>query len=627
MPWRYSAELESFVSEGFDTSQIAVRPPKQSDWIAIIRILAAWTLTVLGLPYVWARSFIGWQLIGRPEPAFALILLVVLAAIIALSYHVAAVSIRRRWVLPVSLVVATAWIAVNTVMFYSKVGTLIPRSIIIATYIPGSLLVPWTAWMFFVAWGWKKRLLVSGILLFLLVSFVALFHVDGLSGDSNINFSWRFGRSHKEVTGAGTAPRSAPVATGTLAGDPERDYPQFLGPFRTGSLNQNNLERDWKRNPPRELWRRPVGLGWSSFAVVGNYVFTQEQRGNQECVVCYSLNSGEELWLHADPVNFTSSLGGPGPRATPTVDQGRVYTIGATGILNCLNALDGQLFWTVNILKEENADNISHGVCASPLVLGNRVLVCPTGSNGPSLVAYDCTTGSRIWGGGRHAASYSSPVAAELSGLAQILLCNSAGLSSHDIESGEQLWHFDWTNSAQTNVAQPVVHAGSQDQVLVSTGYQKGCALIAVERSEGEGWSVHELWSNNRLKTKFCTAVMYHEHVFGLDDGILACLDLRTGDQTWKAGRYGHGQIIKVGDLLIVQAEEGDVVLGELDPRRWRELGRIKALSGKTWNNPALAGPYLLVRNDHEAACFELPLMQPSPNEWSAEADTGAATQ
>jgi outer membrane protein assembly factor BamB len=583
--------------------------------IWLLRMAAAWAFTAFALPYLWARSFIGWQMTGRPESRFALALMIVLAGIVALTFHRGAMLARRRLVVPILVAVACTWIVVNVGMFYFRIGTLIPRSIVIASYLPGSLLVPWTGWMFFDSWAWSKRLSVWFSLVLLLFLFVGVFRVEGLSGASNVNFSWRRHKPDAAVMGpSSSSAASAALAEslGELISNPSRDFPQFLGPTRTGARDDVQLDRDWTNNLPRQLWRRSVGLGWSAFAVVGDFAFTQEQRGDQECVVCYRLMTGEEVWVHADRVNFASSLGGPGPRATPTVDGERVYSVGATGIFNCLNAITGEPLWAVNILEQEDAENISHGVCSSPLVHHETVLVCPTGGNGPSLVAYDRMTGDRLWGGGRHGASYSSPVVAKLVGVEQVLLCNSDGLTAHHIDSGEPLWHFAWTNSVRTNVAQPVVHAGQDDQVFISTGYEKGCALVRISRSEGGDWSVEQLWSNNRLKTKFCTAVLHNEHVFGLDDGILACLDLKSGNRTWKAGRYGHGQILRAGDLLIVQAEDGDVVLGELDPRQWRELGRIKALSAKTWNNPALAGSFLLVRNDREAACFELPLVQPS---------------
>jgi outer membrane protein assembly factor BamB len=592
--------------------------------LELLRIAAALLLTSFALPYVWGRSFIGWQFTGKPEVFFGACLAVVIGVVIALTWHVAGDPSRWRLAFAIEAVVIVAWIVVNTYAFYGRISTPVPRPVFLALYIPGSLLIPWVGWMFFSRWSAARRLGIAAILLSWLIAFIAAYRVDGLSGASGVDFSWRYGSRLAPATS--TVVSGGEVASGQrLVANPERDFPQFMGPDRTGMLPAARLDRDWKQHPPHELWRRPVGLGWSSFAVVGDFAFTQEQRGEHECVVCYQLTSGDEIWIHSDPVNFTSSLGGPGPRATPTVDGSQLFSVGATGVLNCLDAMSGRRIWSVDILKDNHAENLAHGVCDSPLVLEDRVLVCPTGADGPSLVAYDRNSGDRLWSAGRHGASYSSPMVAKLAGVPQILLYDTAGVTAHDYHSGQPLWHFDWTNNVRVNVAQPIVRLAKPDQVFISTGYDKGCVLIQVDHSADGYWSAWELWDNNRLKSKFCSAVLYGDHVFGLDDGILACVGLETGDRAWKQGRYGHGQILRAGDLLLVQAEDGDVVLGELDPKAWREVGRIKALSGKTWNNPVLAGPYLLVRNDHEAACFELAVMQGSPEPETTDSDTESA--
>jgi outer membrane protein assembly factor BamB len=288
------------------------------------------------------------------------------------------------------------------------------------------------------------------------------------------------------------------------------------------------------------------------------------------------------------------------------VHDGRVFSVGATGLLNCLDARTGRSVWTVDIQKDTGSENIAHGVCGSPLVVDDRVLVSPTGSRGPSLAAYDSSAGQRVWAAGTRGASYSSPMLTELCGVRQVLAFDSDGVTGHDAADGRPLWHFPWTNGVKTNCSQPIPHAGGSDQVFVSTEYDKGCALFRVDRSADDTWSTHTIWSNNRLKSKFSTPVAVGDYVYGLDSGILACRDLATGTKGWKNGRYGHGQILLAGDLLIVLTESGDIVFVEPSPRQLRELGRIHALDGKTWNHPSLAGPYLLVRNDREAACYEL---------------------
>src|SRR5262249_17922522 len=156
-----------------------------------------------------------------------------------------------------------------------------------------------------------------------------------------------------------------------------------------GEQSHVSLARDWSKVPPRPLWRKEVGPGWSAFAVVGDYAITQEQRGAQEIVACYRVSDGEQIWTHEDAARFDSSMGGIGPRATPTIADGKVYTVGATGILNALDGETGELLWSVDILKDNDGHNIDHGVCGSPLVLGDRVVVSPTGAKNSSLAAYD----------------------------------------------------------------------------------------------------------------------------------------------------------------------------------------------------------------------------------------------
>ncbi len=575
--------------------------------ITIVRLVLAMLLTALGMPYAWARSFVGWQLVGQPEIYFAVIFLFAIAAIVGLTYRLGDAPAVKPRAGAIVVVMIGVWIAVNVAMFWAKLGTLVPRVYVLGAYLPGSLAIPWAAWMSFRPMNWQTRLIVSVPLVTMLAGFLLIFRAEGLSGDSSVNFAWRWAASKPtQPVESLPTPAVSESADAPLIEDPEHDSPQFLGPDRTGILPNSRLARDWSSQPPRELWRRSVGAGWSSFAIVGELAFTQEQRGERESVVCYRVKTGAEVWAHSDPVNFTSSLGGPGPRATPTVREGRVYAVGVTGILNCLDGRNGRRIWSVDILKDNHAENIAHGVCASPLVLEDVVLVCPTGSDGPSLVAYDRETGRRAWSGGTHGASYSSPLVAELCGTSQVLLFNSAGISGHELGSGKELWFFAWTNSATTNVAQPIVHAAGADRVFISTGYDTGCTLLQITASADESWHVEPLWSNNHLKTKFCSAVAIDGFVYGLDDGILACLNLTTGVRKWKAGRYGHGQVLLAGKLLLVQAESGDVILIDPSPMKLRELGRIPALTGKTWNNPALAGSYLLVRNDHEAACYEL---------------------
>lgn len=388
-----------------------------------------------------------------------------------------------------------------------------------------------------------------------------------------------------------------------LAATDEHDFPEFLGPGRHNAVQQVGLSRDWAAHPPQKLWRQPIGIGWSSFAVVGSWAVTQEQRGGDELVVCYEVATGRPRWQHVHPnTRFTEWQGGDGPRATPTIFGGRVYAMGATGILDCLSGSDGSTIWSHNVLEETHARNTDFGKSCSPLIVEDLVIV--TGGRGaPSLLAYQSQTGELAWSGGNETPGYASPILATLAGVHQVLTVNSGSVTGHDLSDGRVLWRYNWPGSLPKTVNPVPIDA---ERVLIAAGYGLGTTMLKVS-SAGGSLSVSELWTSRRLKPKFANVVVRGDYVYGLDDGVLTCLSLSNGTRAWRGDEYGFGEVLLVDDLLVVQAEAGDVALVDATPQSFRELARFPALDGKTWTNPALSGHRLLVRNDHEAACYELP--------------------
>jgi outer membrane protein assembly factor BamB len=322
-------------------------------------------------------------------------------------------------------------------------------------------------------------------------------------------------------------------------------------------------------------------------------------------VVCYDLPTGKVLWSHADVARYATTIAGEGPRATPTIVTDRVITLGATGLLNCLDLATGKVIWRKDTIAENHSPPREWGMAGSPLVLGDLVIVNPGGKTARSLVAYRLATSDFVWGGGGDEASYSSPCASIIGGMSQVVIFNQHAIFGHDPVTGQVLWQYPWP-SGHPHVALPVVLPGGR--ILVSSGYGTGSELLRINRDEAGKFRAERLWKTNRLKAKFNNPVTRDGFVYGLDDGILVCLDLATGEQKWKNGRYGHGQFILVGDLLLLAAEDGEVVLLDPQPAGRRELTKFSALKGKTWNPPALAGDLLLVRNDQEAACYRLPV-------------------
>lgn len=435
-----------------------------------------------------------------------------------------------------------------------------------------------------------------------------LLRVDGtVDGRGLPRFAWRWSKAPPLALPA--VPRATAAATATdsrLAG--VRDVTQFFGSNRDGVITGARLAQDWQTQPPKELWRQPIGAGWSAFAVVGGRAFTQEQRGEEELVTCYELLTGKLLWAHRDAARFFQWQGGEGPRATPTVVDGRVFTYGATGILNCLEAATGQRLWSRSVLTENQLANTEWGTAASPLVFEDKAVITGGATTGPVLFAFQRETGALLWKAGHDQASYASPILATLAGRRVILSNNAAALTAHDPATGEALLEQRWGSDKMPKASQPVVLEG--DRVFLSAGYGMGCQLLKISAGADGKLLAAQLWRGIRMKTQFNSAAPRDGFLYGLDDGGLACVELATGDRRWKDGRFGSGQSLLVDDCLLVQSEHGDVVLAAAQKDGYRELSRLPALSSKTWNFPTLAGRYLLARNDREVVCYELPVQQ-----------------
>jgi outer membrane protein assembly factor BamB len=384
--------------------------------------------------------------------------------------------------------------------------------------------------------------------------------------------------------------------------EPPAAWPGFRGPERDSVIHATRLDTDWTSSPPVELWRRPIGPGWSSFAVHGHQVLTQEQRGEDEIVSSYDLATGRQLWRHRDPVRFWESNAGAGPRGTPTVSNGRVYTLGATGVLNALDARDGRVIWSRNAAEDTKKETPIWGFAGSPLVFEDLVVVATSGV----LAAYDLSTGQPRWIGPAGGTGYSSPHLATIDGVPQILLLSMQGATSVAPRDGTLLWQHAWQSDG---IVQPHIVASD---VLIgsgSGGVEVGMRRIAVKHAGGT-WTSEERWTSKGLKPYFNDFVVHNGHAFGFDGTILSCIDLSDGTRKWKGGRYGQGQMILLPDqdLLLVLSEEGELALISAKPDEFKEIARFKAIDGKTWNHPVLVGDTLLVRNAEEMAAFRVKL-------------------
>lgn len=464
----------------------------------------------------------------------------------------------------------------------------------------------------------------------LAMGFFSLFRTDGVRGGTS-DLKWRWTPTPEDrllaqsqetpappPRAAGVALPPSPVASAPVSepatGKAEKPavpvpvgmdvrWAGFRGGDRNSVVHGVQIQTDWAAAPPSEIWRRAIGPGWSSFAVAGDLLFTQEQRGPDEIVAAYRAATGKPVWMHKDPVRFYESNGGAGPRGTPTVRDGRVYAIGATGILNVLDAATGAVVWTRNAIADSGITLPGWGITSSPLVLDDLVVVSVSGA----LLGYDRASGDKRWFVKSTGGSYSSPQLATLDGVPQVLLLAGAGLTSVSPADGTVLWRNAF---AGVPIVQPAV-IGERDVLFTSSDAMGGLGArrLAVSHDTG-GWTVEERWTSNGLKPYFNDYVIHKGHAYGFDGNILACVDLADGVRKWKGGRYGSGQVLLLADqdLLLVISEEGEIALVSARPDGFKEVaGRVPAIEGKTWNHPVVVGDRLFIRNGQEMAAFRLP--------------------
>jgi outer membrane protein assembly factor BamB len=405
-----------------------------------------------------------------------------------------------------------------------------------------------------------------------------------------------------EAVALAAKPAPAPAAPDKISAAAPAYWTDFRGPRRDGHYDRGPIATNWPAEGPPRLWRKPIGGGYASFVIADGKAFTIEQRRNQEVAAAYDMKTGQEVWSHGWDAFFQEGMGGDGPRATPTWHEGMVYALGAEGELRCLDAQTGRRVWSKNILRENGARNLTWGMSAAPLIVDEKVIVLP-GGPGASVVAYDKRTGEPVWRALDDRQAYTSPMLVTLAGKRQILVVSARRAMGLAVEDGALLWEYPWTTQFDINVAQPLLTG--PDRFILSAGYDHGAALVEISHSGGR-FTARRIWENKKMKNKFTSSVLHQGHIYGLDEAILACVDAATGEQKWKGGRYGYGQVMLASGHLIVTAENGDLALVRATPEGHQELARFSAIEGKTWNHPALADGILLVRNTVEMSAFRL---------------------
>ena len=525
---------------------------------------------------------------------------------------------RRTWITLASL--ATAAVLVRAGFLEPIVGSIVDQAVrnIITLILAFSGLMSLLVW-FLRESGHAKPLkqMVFGGLLGAVVVAAGTLRIERVSGDLVPEFNWRWAPSRDQLLPKAEQGGTAAAAAWTAG---ERDFPRFLGPAGDAALDGPAIAADWESKPPREIWRRPIGAGWSGFAVCDGHAVTLEQRGDEEVIACYAMADGAAEWAVPVRGRHETVLGGVGPRSTPTIRDGVVYATGATGWLHAIEGSTGKVLWRKNVLDDLGIDIAAHaaavawGRSGSPLVTESLVIVpgggplAKDGGGAVSLVAYDRTTGAAVWRGGDEQISYVSPALVAIGGRDVVLMVNEGSVAAYDLLDGRELWSFPWPGHSNSDASCSQPYLLADGSIFISKGYGIGAAVFVPEAGS-EPLRFKQVWSQpGLLKTKFTNVVIHDGHAYGLSDGILECVRLADGKRAWKGGRYGQGQVLRVGDVLLVQAESGEVVAVDCVPAKHVVRGRLAALSGQTWNNPAVAGDRLLVRNAEEAACYELPL-------------------
>jgi outer membrane protein assembly factor BamB len=480
----------------------------------------------------------------------------------------------------------------------------------------------WVGWLMFTG-----RLLLRtrriGFCALVLLTWLAFdtLRLDGLDGGQHNELAWRWSPTAEQLFLASrTAQKPEASIMGTHGPEAKtgpaiepsikvlpvstEDWPEFRGPARDDRVHAALLDTAWQTTPPKLVWRQRVGPGWSSMAIVGGLLFTQEQRGDKEAVVCYDAATGAEMWVHEDAERFSDNLSGAGPRGTPTYSDSRIYALGARGRLNCLQATSGHVIWSRDIVADSGAPIPMWGFSNSPLVVAGTVIVWAGKEGSKGLLAYRVETGEPAWAAAAGKNSYSSPQLATLGGVEQLLVLSDHGVTATDPRTGKILWEHVLANDGMyMPVAQPQVI--DDKQLLIP--HPGGISLIEVTH-QADQWQAKKRWESKSLKLTLNDFVISDGSIYGFDDGILSCLDLETGKRRWKQGRYGHGQVLLLAEqkLLLVLSETGDAVLLAANPTKLEELGRFKAIDGKTWNHPVIAHGQLYARNGEEMACYDL---------------------
>ncbi|MFN6107786.1 MAG: PQQ-binding-like beta-propeller repeat protein [Planctomycetaceae bacterium] len=389
------------------------------------------------------------------------------------------------------------------------------------------------------------------------------------------------------------------------------DWPQLLGPARTGVSAERGLLNRWPEAGPAEVWRVPGGVGMSGVVVVSDRALTLVQREGRQWAVCLAVDTGKELWRTDLAAAYRNPMG-DGPRSTPTVAGEQVFALTGQGTLAALKLQDGSAVWSVDLLDQLQASPADYGMACSPLVVGDRVIVT-IGAAEATVVALDTRTGKILWRAGQDfPAGYSSPALLEAGGRKQLVVFHGAGALGLDPQSGAELWSYPYVTDFSCNIATPLAIDGG---IFLSAGENHGSVLLDL-KPQGPRYEVQPRWtswgSKSTFRNEWQTAVAIAGALYGFDNvgsagpvTHLACIDPRTGERKWQELRFGKGNLTAADGKLFVISITGELAVVRADPQRFELLGR-RPLLEKTRTAPGISGGRLFARDDHDIVCVDV---------------------
>lgn len=381
------------------------------------------------------------------------------------------------------------------------------------------------------------------------------------------------------------------------------DWHQWRGPNRDGISQETGLLKQWPSGGPTRVWRATgAGIGFSSMSFSDGRLFTMGGRGDTEYVMAFDVATGKQVWETAHG-QFYSNYQGDGPRGTPTIDGDRLYALGASGDLSCLDIRTGRIIWTVNLLDRFDTSNIPWGLSESPLVLPDRVLVNAGGRNA-SIVAFNKMDGSVLWASQSDIAGYASAVLQRVGPLTTAVFFTAERALGVDVRDGRLLWSYGDVANGTANIATPVVR---NHFVFVSSNYGVGGALLEIT-AQGTALRSREVYFTRSMQNHHSTTVLIGEHLYGFSDSILTALRFDTGDVAWRHRSVGKGSLIFADERLYLLSEDGVVGLAEASPTAYREAGRfrLQTSSHPTWTHPAISGGRLYLRDQDTLYAYNI---------------------